>query len=94
MCTTSADCRTVIANMLTVMSGMDPHTIRVTCIGMVGVLGVGQSCLLGQATTVGSVVCSMSCLKEKSFLALVIVAWYRMQPPLSTSQNHSQPLLD
>jgi hypothetical protein len=29
--------------VLTVMSGMDPHTIRVTWVGMVGMLGVGQS---------------------------------------------------
>jgi hypothetical protein len=27
--------------MLTVMSGMDPNTIRVTWVGMVGILGVG-----------------------------------------------------
>jgi hypothetical protein len=33
--------------MLTVMSGMDPHMIRVTWIDMVGMLGVGQSCVLG-----------------------------------------------
>jgi hypothetical protein len=26
------------------MSGMDPHTIRVTWVGMAGMLGVGQSC--------------------------------------------------
>jgi hypothetical protein len=30
--------------MLMVMSGVDPHTIRVTWIGMVGMLGVSQSC--------------------------------------------------
>jgi hypothetical protein len=46
---------------------MDPHTIRVTWEGMVGMLGVGQSCLLGQAIVVDSVVCSMLCLEEKSF---------------------------
>jgi hypothetical protein len=28
------------------MSGMDPHTIRVTWDGMVGMLGVYQSCAL------------------------------------------------
>jgi hypothetical protein len=39
---------------------MDPHTIRVTWVGMVEMLGVGQSCLLGQAIAVDSVVCSMS----------------------------------
>jgi hypothetical protein len=27
--------------VLTVMSGMDPHTIRVTWVGMVEMLGVG-----------------------------------------------------
>jgi hypothetical protein len=50
--------------VLTVMSCMYPHTIRVTLIDMVGVLGVGQSCLLGRATVVGSVVYSMSRLEE------------------------------
>jgi hypothetical protein len=30
MYTTSAECRTVMTVVLTVMSGMDPHTIRVT----------------------------------------------------------------
>jgi hypothetical protein len=28
MCTTSAECKTVITVVLTVMSGMDPHMIR------------------------------------------------------------------
>jgi hypothetical protein len=27
MCTTSAECRTIMIAVLTVMSGMDPHTI-------------------------------------------------------------------
>jgi hypothetical protein len=31
--------------MLMVMSSMDPHTIRVTWVDMVGILGVGQSCV-------------------------------------------------
>jgi hypothetical protein len=53
--------------VLTVMSGMDPHMIRLTWIGMVGMLGAGQSCILGRAITVDSVECSMSHLKEKSF---------------------------
>jgi hypothetical protein len=39
MCTTSAECRTVMTAVLTVMSSMDPHTIRVTWIGMVWMLG-------------------------------------------------------
>jgi hypothetical protein len=30
--------------VLTVMNGMDPHTIRETWDGMFGMLGVGQSC--------------------------------------------------
>jgi hypothetical protein len=67
MCTTSAEYRTVMIVVLTVMSDMDHHTIRVTWIGMVGILRVGQSCILGQATIVDSVVCSMSCLEDKSF---------------------------
>jgi hypothetical protein len=37
-------CRTVMTAIHTVMSGMDSHTIRVTWVGMVGMLGVGQSC--------------------------------------------------
>jgi hypothetical protein len=41
VCTTSAECRTVMIAVLIVMSGMDPHTIRVTWIGMVGMLEVG-----------------------------------------------------
>jgi hypothetical protein len=44
MCTTSTEYRTVMTVMLTVMSDMDPHTIIVTWIGMVRMLGVGQSC--------------------------------------------------
>jgi hypothetical protein len=53
--------------MLMVISIMNPRTIRVTWDGMVGMLGVGQSCLLGQATVVDSVVCLMSRLEEKNF---------------------------
>jgi hypothetical protein len=41
---TSAECRTVMTFMFTVMSGMDPHTIRVTWIGMVGMSGWLVSC--------------------------------------------------
>jgi hypothetical protein len=51
--------------VLMVMSGMDPHTTRVTWIGMVGLLGFGQSGLLGRTVIVDSIVCSMSCFKEK-----------------------------
>jgi hypothetical protein len=39
ICTTSVECRTIMTVMLTFMSGMDAHTIRVTWIGMVGMLG-------------------------------------------------------
>jgi hypothetical protein len=49
-----------MAVMLMVMSGMDPHTIRVTWVGM---LGVDQSHQLGRATAVDSVICLMSRLK-------------------------------
>jgi hypothetical protein len=28
MCTTSIECKTIMTSVLTVMSGMDPHTIR------------------------------------------------------------------
>jgi hypothetical protein len=31
--------------VLTVMSSMDPHTIRITWVGMVEILGVDQSCV-------------------------------------------------
>jgi hypothetical protein len=35
MCTTSTECKTVITAVLTVMSGMDPHMISGTCVGLV-----------------------------------------------------------
>jgi hypothetical protein len=35
MCTTSAECKTVITVMLTVMSGMEPHMISGTWVGLV-----------------------------------------------------------
>jgi hypothetical protein len=44
MCTTSAECKTVMIVVLTVISGMDPHKIRVTWVGMVGMLGWLVSC--------------------------------------------------
>jgi hypothetical protein len=34
-CTTSAECKTIITAMLTVMSSMDPHTISGTRVGLV-----------------------------------------------------------
>jgi hypothetical protein len=36
MCATSAEHKTVITAMLTVMSGMDPHMINRTRVGLVG----------------------------------------------------------
>jgi hypothetical protein len=36
MCTTSAERKTVITAVLTVMSGMDPHMISRTRVGLVG----------------------------------------------------------
>jgi hypothetical protein len=41
MCTTSRECKTIMTVMLTVMNGMDPHTIRETWIGMVEMLDFG-----------------------------------------------------
>jgi hypothetical protein len=35
MCTTSVECKTVITVVLTVMSGMDPHMISGTPVGLV-----------------------------------------------------------
>jgi hypothetical protein len=34
-CTTTEECKTVITAVLTVMSGMDPHTISGTRVGLV-----------------------------------------------------------
>jgi hypothetical protein len=51
--------------MLTVMTGMDPHMIRETWIGMVGMLGWLVSCSLGQNAVVDSVVGLMSRFEEK-----------------------------
>jgi hypothetical protein len=36
MCTSSAECKIVITVMLTVMSGIDPHVISGTRVGLVG----------------------------------------------------------
>jgi hypothetical protein len=36
MCTTSAECKIVIIAVLTVMSGMDPHMISGTQVGLAG----------------------------------------------------------
>jgi hypothetical protein len=40
MCTTSIKCKTVMIVMLMVMSSIEPHKIRETWVGMVGLLGV------------------------------------------------------
>jgi hypothetical protein len=40
MCATSEDCKTVITAMLTVMSGMDPHMISGTQVGLVGLFSL------------------------------------------------------
>jgi hypothetical protein len=53
--------------VLTVMSGMDPHTIRETWVGMDGKLGVSQSFVLGQTAIVDSVVGLMSCSRRRTF---------------------------
>jgi hypothetical protein len=53
MCTTSTECRTIMTVVLMVMSGMDPHTIRVTWfwygwdVGMVGQLFFRSDCHCG-----------------------------------------------
>jgi hypothetical protein len=50
MCTTSAECKTVITVVLTVMSGMDPHMISGnTGFGLVwfGLVGLSKWILLG-----------------------------------------------
>jgi hypothetical protein len=47
-CTTSAECKTVITDVLTVMSGMDPHMIsRNPRFGWVGLVGLSKWVLLG-----------------------------------------------
>jgi hypothetical protein len=51
----------------TVLSGMDPHTIRVTWIGMVHMLDFGWSGVLGRTVVVASMVGLVSRFDEKSF---------------------------
>jgi hypothetical protein len=47
-CTTSAECKTVITAVLTVMSGMDPHMISGNPgFGWVGLVGLPKWILLG-----------------------------------------------
>jgi hypothetical protein len=48
MCTTSAECKTVITAMLTVMSGMNPHMISWNLrLGWFGLVGLSKWILLG-----------------------------------------------
>jgi hypothetical protein len=65
MCTTSAECKTIMTVVLTVMSIIDPNMInwnlRWDWFGWES----GQSYCLGQTTPVDSVVGSMSRFKEK-----------------------------
>jgi hypothetical protein len=65
MCTTSIECKTVMTVMLTVMSGMDPHTISWNQGWVWFGCESGQSYCLGQTTAVDSVVGSMSRFEEK-----------------------------
>jgi hypothetical protein len=44
MCITSAKCKTILTAVLTVMSGMDPHMISGT---RVGLIELGLVCLVG-----------------------------------------------
>jgi hypothetical protein len=55
MCATSAECKTVITAMLTVMSSMDPHMISGTRVGLVE-LGLVSLIWLVQSSTVDSMV--------------------------------------
>jgi hypothetical protein len=48
MCTTSAECKTIITAVLMVMSGMDPHMISGNLeFGWVGLVGLSKWILLG-----------------------------------------------
>jgi hypothetical protein len=53
MCTTSAECKTVITAVLTIMSSIDPHMISGTQIGLVK---LGLVSWLGRSSAVDSVV--------------------------------------
>jgi hypothetical protein len=53
MCTTSAEGKTIITAMLMVMSGMDPHMISGTRVGLVK---LGLASWLGRSSAVDSVV--------------------------------------
>jgi hypothetical protein len=47
-CTASAECKTVITAVLTVMSGMDPHMISGNLVfGWVGLVGLSKWIILG-----------------------------------------------
>jgi hypothetical protein len=48
MCTTSAECKTIITAVLTVMSGMDPHMISGNPgFGWFGLVGLSKWIVLG-----------------------------------------------
>jgi hypothetical protein len=55
MCTTSTECKTVITVVLTVMTGMDPHMISGTRVGLVE-LSLVSLIWLGRSSAVDSVV--------------------------------------
>jgi hypothetical protein len=55
MCTTSAECKTVIIAILTVMSGMDPHMISGTQVGLV------ELCLVSLVRLVDPLQWTMRC---------------------------------
>jgi hypothetical protein len=67
MCTTSAECKTVMIAMLMVMSGMDPHMISWNLAMVWFGWESGQSYCFGRTTIVASVVGSMSHFEGKSF---------------------------
>jgi hypothetical protein len=55
MCTTSAECKTIITVVLTVMSGMDRHMFCETRVGLVE-LGLVSLIWLGRSSVMDSVV--------------------------------------
>jgi hypothetical protein len=73
--------------VLIVISGMDPHTIRVTWIGMVGMLAVWSVLLF--ISNYHSGLCGRFDVGShgEELLALVIAAWHLMHPPLSACQK-------
>jgi hypothetical protein len=70
--------------VLIVMSGMDPHTISVTWVGMVRCWEL-VSLVLRSSYRSGLYGMFDVTFKGEELLVLVIAAWHRMQPPLSAS---------